>query len=117
MRGFLARWLVSTVAVALVALLLRPGIRVEGSDPALTLVLTGLVLGFLNAIVRPILILLTLPVTLLTFGLFLLIINALMLSWAAAIVPGFYVAHFGWALLGSFIISLIGFFFGNALRN
>lgn len=117
MRGFLARWLVSTVAVALVAWLLRPGIQVTGPDPALTILLTGLVLGFLNAIVRPVLILLTLPVTLVTLGLFLLVINALMLSWAAAIVPGFQVANFWWALLGSLIISLISFPLHAAIRN
>ncbi|MGH8104232.1 MAG: phage holin family protein, partial [bacterium] len=81
MRGFIIRWIVSSAAVAVTAWLL-PGIRVSGNEPAQTIILTGLVLGFLNAIVRPILIILTLPVTLLTFGLFLLVINALMLSWA-----------------------------------
>jgi uncharacterized membrane protein YvlD (DUF360 family) len=76
---FVIRWVVSTVAVAVTTWLLQPHIRIEGAEYLSTVILVGLVLGLLNALVRPIIIFLTLPATLVTFGLFLIVINAGML--------------------------------------
>lgn len=80
------------------------GIEVRDARAAL---LGALVLGIANAVVRPILVLLTLPLTVLTLGLFLFVINALMLMLAAAIVDGFKVRGFGTALIGSVLLSLL----------
>ena len=68
---------------------------------------SALVLGFVNAVVRPLMVLLTLPFTILTFGLFLLVVNALMLWLVAALVPGIRVQGFGSALLGSLVLTLL----------
>jgi putative membrane protein len=81
-----------------------PGVHVNGFTSALIL---ALVLAILNAIVRPILVLLTIPITFLTLGLFLLVINALIILLAEAIVPGFQVDGFLWALIFSIILSII----------
>ena len=74
------------------------------------LLVSALMLGFANAIIRPLLILLTLPLTLLTFGLFLLVINALMIMLVAALVKGFRVSGFWTALFASIFIALFSFF-------
>jgi putative membrane protein len=103
MLTLLARWIVNAAALLLVAYL-YPGVHVEGLWPALW---AALVLGLVNAVIRPILVLLTLPVTLLTLGLFLFVINALMFWLVAEIVRGFTVTGFGAALLGSLLYSLI----------
>ncbi len=100
---FLINWLVSALAVAIVSYLL-PGVSVEGAFAALV---TALVLGLANAFIRPILLLLTLPLTLLTLGLFALVINAFMVMLTAAVVPGFVVAGFWWALLFSLVLTLV----------
>jgi putative membrane protein len=73
-----------------------------------TLVLAALLLGLCNAVVRPLLILLTLPATILSLGLFLLVINAAMLALVAAMLPGFTIAGFGSALLGAIIVGVTG---------
>lgn len=109
---FIIRWVVSTAAVAVTTWLLHPHIRIEIEGAAdnqywSTLIFTGLVLGLLNTILRPIVIFLTLPATLITFGLFLVVINAAMLSLATWIVPTFMVDSFWWALLGAVIISIV----------
>ncbi|HTJ97777.1 MAG TPA: phage holin family protein [Rhodocyclaceae bacterium] len=75
-----------------------------------SLLVSALLLGFANAIIRPLLILLTLPLTLLTFGLFLLVINALMIMLVAALVKGFRVSGFWTALFASIFIALFSFF-------
>jgi len=79
-----------------------------------TLILAALLLGVVNAIVRPIVVLLTLPVTLVTLGLFLLVVNAAMLGLVAAFLPGFAIAGFWPALLGALLISLVSWL-GSAL--
>lgn len=79
-----------------------------------TLILAALLLGVVNAIVRPIVVLLTLPVTLITLGLFLLVVNAAMLGLVAAFLPGFAIAGFWPALLGALLISLVSWL-GSAL--
>lgn len=95
----LIRLVLSTIAVLVAALLLR-GVHADTWQTAL---LVAVVLGLLNAFVRPLLILLTLPVTLLTLGIFILIINAGMVMLAARIVPGFVVDGFWWALAFSLV--------------
>lgn len=104
---FIIRWVVSTAAVAVTTWLLQPHIRIEGADYLSTVILVGLVLGLLNALLRPILIFLTLPATLVTFGLFLIVINAGMLWLTDALVSAFVIESFGWALLGALLISIV----------
>ncbi len=72
-----------------------------------TLVVAGLLLGVANALLRPVLVVLTLPITLLTLGLFLLVINAAMVGFVAWLMPGMHVAGFGTALLTAIVVSLI----------
>jgi putative membrane protein len=96
------RWFLLAASLLLVAHL-YPGVTVSGFGAALT---AALVLGLLNTLVRPLLVLLTLPVTFLTLGLFLFAINAAMFWSAASILDGFQVAGFGAALVGSIIYSL-----------
>jgi putative membrane protein len=100
----LVRWLLLAAALLLVAHLYA-GVSVAGFGAAL--VAAG-VLGLLNTLVRPLLVLLTLPVTLLTLGLFLFVINALMFWSAASLLDGFAVTGFAAALIGSLIYSLCG---------
>jgi len=104
MPGFLIRWLI--VALGLwVAEQILPGIEIAGVP---TLLLAAALLGFVNAVVRPLIIILTLPITLVTLGFFLLVINALMLGLVAALLPNVHVAGFWDAFLGSLIISITG---------
>ncbi len=101
--NLILRLIVSTIAV-LVADLLLPG--VEAKD-LVTGLLVAVVLGLLNTFVKPLLLLLTLPVTVLTLGLFILVINAALVLLAARIVPSFTVDGFWWALLFSVIMSVV----------
>ena len=98
----IVRWLLLAAALLLVAHL-SPGVAVNSFGSAL---IAALVLGLLNTLVRPLLVLLTLPVTVLTLGLFLFVINALMFWAAASLLDGFQVASFGSALIGSLIYSI-----------
>lgn len=102
MKPFLTRWMVTTLAVFIATIV--PGIHFS-SLPAL--LMAGLILGILNALVRPLVLLLSLPLILMTMGLFFFVVNAVMLRVVAGIVPGFYVNGFGAALLGSMVISLV----------
>jgi putative membrane protein len=99
----LARWAVNAAALLLVAYL-YPGVSVESFLAAL---IAALVLGLVNAVIRPILVILTLPATILTLGLFIFVINALLFWFVAEIVQGFKVTGFGAALLGSILYSVI----------
>jgi len=103
MALFLAHLLV-TAALLLVVANLVAGVRVAGWGPAL---LGAVVLGLVNAFVRPVMILLTLPLTILTFGLFLFVVNAGVLWLVAALVPGIEVRGFGPALLGSLLLTVL----------
>jgi putative membrane protein len=96
--------LILTAALLLLVANLVSGVHVQGWGSALV---GAIVLGFVNAVVRPLMVLLTLPFTILTFGLFLLVINALMLWLMAALVPGIRVQGFGSALLGSLVLTLL----------
>jgi putative membrane protein len=101
--GFLLRVVVNALAIMLAASIL-PGIGVDGVVPALV---GGLLLGLVNAVVRPVLIILTLPITLVTLGLFLLVLNGLCFWLVASIVKGFDVAGFWSAFLGALIVSIV----------
>jgi putative membrane protein len=105
--------LLVTAGLLLVVGKMISGIEVEDASAA---VIGALVLGFANAVIRPILVFLTLPITFLTLGLFVWVVNALMLMLAAAVVPGFDVKGFKPALFGSLLLGLLNFgvsmFFG-----
>jgi len=101
--GFVLRALVNAATIALASAIV-PGIRVDGAASAL---LAGVVLGLINALVRPILVILTLPLTLVTLGLFLVVLNGICLALTAWLVPGLHVAGFGPAVLGALVISLV----------
>jgi putative membrane protein len=103
MLSLLLRWLVNAAALLLVAYL-YPGVHVESFFAAMV---AALVLGLVNALLRPLLVILTFPVTLLTLGLFLFVINALMFWLVAELVQGFLVTGFFAALIGSILYSLI----------
>ena len=103
MPGIFIRWLTTTAAIVATAYLLD-GIQVSGFFSA---VFAAAVLGILNAVLRPVALLLTLPINILSLGLFTFIINALMLKMASGIIPGFGVYGFWTAIFGSFLISLI----------
>jgi putative membrane protein len=100
----LVRALISALGLWIASRLV-PGLRF---DSPMSLILAALLLGLVNAIVRPIAILLTLPITLLTLGLFLLVINAAMVGLVAAVLPGFHVRGFGTALLAAIVVWLTG---------
>lgn len=86
-------------------------------DTAQTLIIAALLLGVVNAVVRPLVIILTLPITLVTLGLFLLVINAGMLGLVAWLLPGFFIASFGTALLASLIVSVFSWLASALLGN
>ena len=109
----LLTWLLAACALLLVAYL-YPGVEVQSFGSAL---IAAAVIGLFNIILRPILVLLTLPVTIVTLGLFLFVINALMFWAAASILEGFQVAGFGAALLGSLIYSAIMIVVNMAVKS
>ena len=109
----LTKWLLSAAALLLVAYLYQ-GVEVRSFTAALV---AALVIGLLNAVVRPVLVVLTLPVTVVTLGLFLFVINALMFWAAASLLDGFEVRGFVGALVGSLIYSVIGMVIESALER
>lgn len=112
MVKLIVKWLLSAVALLFVAYLYS-GVEVKTFGAAM---LAALVIGLLNAIVRPILVVLTLPVTLVTLGLFLFVINALLFWAAGSMLEGFHVNGFLSALIGSLIYSLLGVMIESALE-
>ena len=106
MISFIISLLISALAVVITAYML-PGVEVKNFGQAIWV---ALLIGFLNAIVKPVMILLTLPITIITFGLFLLVINALLILFVGAVVPGFKVHGFWWAVLFSIVLSVINWF-------
>ena len=105
MLGIIISWLVITVAI-LVAAHFVPGIHVASTGSA---IIGAAILGIVNTLVRPILVILTLPLTILTLGLFLFIINALTFLLAGSIIHGFRVDSFWPALLGSLIVTVVSY--------
>jgi putative membrane protein len=103
MRVLLIHWIISAASLAIVAFLF-PGIELRGLGPAL---IAPIVIGLVNATVGFILKIITLPISILSLGLFFLVINALMLQLAASLVPGFYVAGFWSAFFGAIVLSIV----------
>ncbi len=104
MHSFVIRWLTTALGIGVAAQVL-PGIQVDGLWPT---VVAALLLGLANVTLRPFLLLLTLPLTVLTLGLFALVVNGAMLALVASLVKGVHVAGFGSAILGAVIISVVG---------
>lgn len=104
MQGFVLRTVINALGLAVAALLI-PGIVIRG---LLTLLVAAMLMGLVNALLRPLVVIVTLPITIVTFGLFLLVINAGLFALVAALLDGFEVAGFFAALLGWLIVSLIG---------
>jgi putative membrane protein len=113
MRHFVFRWLITTVAVMVAAAFVR-GIRY---DSAWALLVAALLLGILNAFVRPVLLLIGAPLILLTLGLFILIVNGLMLYWVPGIVSGFHVDTFGSAFWGAILIGIVSWMLSAFFRG
>jgi putative membrane protein len=109
MRRFVAHWMVTGLSL-IVADWLIVGIRIRSTA---ALVLGALVLGLVNALVRPLLVLLTLPLTIVTLGLFYLVVNGAAFALAAALVPGFDVHSFGAAVLGALVVSVVSWAIGT----
>jgi putative membrane protein len=103
MKGLLIRWLISAVSLLVTAGLL-PGIQVGG---ILSAFVAAAFLGVFNALLRPFLFILTLPINILTLGLFTLVINGFMLYIVASVIKGVEISGFGWAVLGALLLGLI----------
>jgi putative membrane protein len=113
LNGVLIRWLVLTISIILTSYLVD-GIYVESFFSAL---FAALVLGILNALFRPVLLVITLPINILTLGLFTFVINALLLKMVSGVVPGFYVYGFWSAVFGSLIISLVSWLLSSFVSD
>ncbi|MSM38906.1 MAG: phage holin family protein [Geobacter sp.] len=105
-KQFLVKWVVNSTAL-LVVVQVVSGVDVDNWQ---TVFVAALVLGLLNAFLRPVLIFLTLPVTMVTLGLFTLVINGFLFYLAAWLVEGLHVAGFGYAFLAALVFSLVSFF-------
>lgn len=101
--AILINWLLAALAIMATAYLL-PGVSLSGFVPALV---TALVLGLVNAFIKPVLLLLTLPINILTLGLFTLVINALLIMLVSKLVSGFQVQGFWWALVFSVVLTVV----------
>lgn len=108
----LVNLLISGLAVFISAYIL-PGVHVDGFFTAL---IAAVVLGIANMLVKPILVVLTLPITIITLGLFYFVINALIILLVARIVPGFQVDGFWWALIFALVLSLVGSFLNSLTK-
>jgi putative membrane protein len=113
MTGFLIHTLVLAIAIWATAAVV-PGVTVSSWS---ALAIAALVLGVVNAIVRPVLVILTFPITVLTLGLFYLVVNGLAFGLAAALVPGFQIAGWGSAILGALLTSVISWFIGIFVKR
>ena len=119
MHGFLIRFIVSFFALGFTAAIVR-GIDIVGGGyfgRVLSLGAAALVLGVLNAVVRPILIVLTLPITLVTLGLFLLVLNGLMIWLTHLVVEGFVVTGFPAAIFGAILMTIISFVLNRFVKD
>lgn len=113
MTGILFRWLALTVSITIAAYLLE-GIQISGFFSAL---FAAAILSIFNALFRPIALVITLPINVLTLGLFTFVINALMLKMASGVIPGFNVQGFWTAIFGSMIISLISWLLNSFISD
>jgi len=112
MRPFLAQWFTTALALSTAAWVL-PGVTIS-SVPALAIGAT--VLGIVNAVVKPVLVILTLPLTFLTLGIFYFVVNGIAFSLAAWMVPGFTVSSLWWAMLGAGLVGFVSMFIGGFRR-
>jgi putative membrane protein len=103
MLGFLLRWSINLLALVTAAILIK-GIRMQSIEMG---ILAAGILGIVNAVIRPVVLVLTLPINLLTLGLFTLVINAAMLKLVSMVVPGFVIESFTAAFLGALIVSVV----------
>jgi len=103
-RGFLVRLLVTALGLW-AATAIVPGVTIHGLG---SLIGAALLLGLVNAVIRPIILILTLPLTLLTLGLFIFVVNGISLALVAWLMPGFTLSGFGAAILGSIVVGLTG---------
>ncbi|HYJ04747.1 MAG TPA: phage holin family protein [Chthoniobacterales bacterium] len=113
MRHFVFRWLITTVAVMVAAAFIS-GIRYDSTG---ALIAAALLLGILNAFVRPVLLILGAPLILLTLGFFILIVNALMLYWVPGLISGFHVDSFGSAFWGAILIGIVSWILSAFFRG
>jgi putative membrane protein len=111
LSSFFVQWAVTALSLWVASRLFK-GVRFESTS---SLIWSALLLGFVNAVLRPILIVLTLPLTLLSFGLFLLVINALLLMLVARLIKGFSLSGFWTALFASLLITALGMAIGLLL--
>ncbi|MEM8965581.1 MAG: phage holin family protein [Bacteroidota bacterium] len=107
--SLIVKWLLSAIAVMITAYLL-PGVSVASFWAALVV---AVILALFNAVLKPILIILTIPITILTFGLFLLVINAIIILMTDALIAGFAVSNFWWAIAFSLIMAVLGSLFND----
>ena len=119
--NFIIRWIVTALAVG-VAVWIVPGITTFGSDSTIAIVVLALVLSLINVSLKPVLQVLSLPITVLTLGIFYLVVNALMLelaAWAAGgiFASGINLAGFGSAVLGSIVISIVSAIANSLIGN
>ncbi len=112
MQAFLIRWLITTLAVMAAAWVL-PGISYDSTGALLG---ASLLLGLINAFVRPVLLLLSLPFIIVTMGLFIFVVNALLLLLVSAVVPAFHVGGFWDAFFGAILISIVSWFLSAIFR-
>ena len=110
---FLARVILNALAIGAAAWLV-PGVQLSGPLPA---VIAGVLLGFVNALVKPILILLTLPFTLVTLGFFLFVVNAICFGLTAALVPGFDLSGFSAAFFGALVVTLVSWVVNSLIAD
>lgn len=113
MKRFLIHWLIIALALWVTAYIL-PGVQIESNQ---ALAIAAIVLGLVNALIRPILTLLTLPITILTLGLFYLLVNGFTFLLASKVVPGFGVSSYWWAVLGALVVSIVAAFVGNFFKD
>jgi putative membrane protein len=110
---FFARLILNGIAIVVAAWIV-PGLQLTGVLPALV---AGAILGVVNALVRPVLVILTLPLTLVTLGLFIFVINALCLGLTAAIVPGFEISGFAAAFFGALLITILSWILNGVFAS
>jgi putative membrane protein len=113
MRSFITHWFVLTLALAATAWIL-PGVEVESVS---ALFVAAALLGFLNAVLKPILVVLTLPITVVTLGIFYFVLNALLFGLASKLVDGFVVHGFGAAFLGALLMSVLSWGIGSLVKG
>ena len=112
MQGWLFRWLANMAAIIITAAII-PGFQVT----PLGAIIGSVFLGIINAIIRPIILILTLPINLVTLGLFTLVINGFMLWFTAQAIKGFDITGFGWAILSDLLISLFSSILSYFVRD